>query len=221
MVVQGRRLFSSTARVFGRRRAGPAADGGRRDGDDAIPGLTGRWATDGLHRYEFDLIETVAWTRGILEDMAAPLAASTSHATASARTFDPAKTGLAVAETRRFTYALDQRVPPQPLTLHVRVSSLELLPSVRHRFLALAAPFYDGADVVVLESDAGDGKGLSQAARKLELLKRLDALLKEAAKESPALAANVPIDLRHVKKPKRDLTFPEHWKQPPAAPKAA
>ncbi|ORY35974.1 hypothetical protein BCR33DRAFT_722450 [Rhizoclosmatium globosum] len=198
-------MFRATSRVLGRRRVAPSEFGSSRS-EDGVVGLSGKWNSDGLSRFDFDFVETAAWTQLVLADMA-----STSTRTLEKTENEAA---LVLHQTRTFNYELaptaSTTTPINP-TLFVKVSSIPFSSSAaKHKFAVLAAPFFDGKDVVRISEVQKDG--VSEAKANLILLKKLKALLDEA-NNSPEQMSSIPVDLRHVKKQKKDLSFPEAWKQ--------
>ncbi|KAJ3237098.1 hypothetical protein HDU81_009978 [Chytriomyces hyalinus] len=210
------RRLSTAAPAFARRRVAPGSDAlaAGAGAEAAVAGLTGKWDVDGLTRYEVDLAETAVWVGTLLSDMGSPLPSKSKLVKNS---FTPSAVGIALEETRSFVYELQEsraNGTPSNASLHVRVADLKLAPTAQHKFLQLAAPFYNGTDLVTMHSKDAS---LSAAAAKLSLLEQLDAMLVEAKKEdspSAQLLEKLPIDLRHLKRQKRDLSFPEHWKKP-------
>ncbi|KAI9344549.1 hypothetical protein BDR26DRAFT_857154, partial [Obelidium mucronatum] len=191
---------------------------GRRTLDDGVRGLTGDLRVDGLSRFEVDLAETAAWTKRLLADMAAPAPATAARIGAQSEAAE-APALLLLQEDRAFAYdlapAFARNGAVAAARLHLAQAAVEAAlaadkPAL-HKFKVLAAPFFKPEQRAWVFTPAS--ASASPTANKLELLKTVHSLLKEAANSPEALAAT-PVDLRHIKKPKRDLSFPEAWKQP-------
>ncbi|KAJ3201627.1 hypothetical protein HDU82_007972 [Entophlyctis luteolus] len=209
------RMFAASAAGLARRKAAPTFDS---KADDAIEPLSGDWNTDGMHRYELDLLETTEWTMSLLADMQAPLPEE----------FVPPRKvfaqGIVIQKASEFHYELDKHAHNGdegkcPMKLHVQVSRLATAfksEEANRRFRVLADPFCEGIGescVFTLKSNPLEEAGaeLSVAQRELSLLKKLKAFIDEANSTENAALANTNIRPRKVR---RNLQFPEAWKRP-------
>ncbi|KAJ3062258.1 hypothetical protein HDU98_001860 [Podochytrium sp. JEL0797] len=153
-----------------------------------------------------DFLETAAWTTTLLQDMAAPLPSSARLNPSTPHS----ATGLVIQRHHRFSYALAPDTDPVTTTLYLQPSRVAGLSAVQmHKLKVLAAPWFDGEDAVVMRNV--HGVGASQAEVVGGLLKRVKGLVEEAGREAEEMVGT-PVDLRHVKKGKRDVRFPESWK---------
>ncbi|KAJ3006990.1 UNVERIFIED_CONTAM: hypothetical protein HDU68_003768 [Siphonaria sp. JEL0065] len=219
-----RRSFATTTTVFARRRPVVALDGsgsgGFGFGSDGVSGLTGKWAVDGLHRFELDLLETAAWTKGLLADMSSSSVSPSESSSPSSSSPSSSVTGLALEQEHHFTYLLDNGNNGKATAAKLHVDCARIAPLLNnsapaiHKFSVLAAPFFNKSENSWIFSSSSSSSSTSSVEEKLQLLKTLNALLQEALNDPTALSTT-PIDLRHVKKPKRDLSFPEAWKKSP------
>ncbi|KAJ3060003.1 hypothetical protein HDU99_006107, partial [Rhizoclosmatium hyalinum] len=144
-------MFRATSRVLGRRRVAPSEFGSSRS-EDGVVGLSGKWNSDGLSRFDFDFVETAAWTQLVLADMASVKV--NKNKSSLEKTENEA--ALVLHQTRTFNYELAPTASTTTASttatnnpsLFVKVSSLPFASlAAKHKFAVLAAPFFDGKDV--------------------------------------------------------------------------
>ncbi|KAI8919184.1 mitochondrial ribosomal subunit protein-domain-containing protein [Powellomyces hirtus] len=206
--------FSTSSRSLARKQQ----TGGYRREDIDFAQLTGDLQTDGVHRYELDFLETVQWVKQLLIKMEDDQELLKSKS----RPYTPHSSTQPLC----FQYSDNTKydfTKPQPyntkITMHVKISTLDLTPAQRHQLLLLAGKTYNPyLDVVSVSAETSDvartgdatkDREINKAQLREEFLRMLDE-----AKSGKDSFTDVPLDMRHLKVRRSGLEFPEQWLRP-------
>ncbi|KAJ3006172.1 37S ribosomal protein S24, mitochondrial [Thoreauomyces humboldtii] len=159
-------------------------------------------------------METAGWVKEMLVRMKEDQAMLKSKARPF--TAPTHSTPLCFQHTDLHTYDFTQPPPRNTrVSLHVRVSDLDLPPAQRHKLLLLAGDAFDPyLGVITMTRETEDVKATTEKedreANERNLRDGFKAMLKEA-RDGKDDFTDVPLDMRHVKVRRSGLEFPEQW----------
>ncbi|KAJ1534625.1 hypothetical protein HK096_003670 [Nowakowskiella sp. JEL0078] len=205
------RLISTTAINFAR--TAPTKKGSLN-----LKKLTGNFNIDGLSRYDVDFLETVSWTKNLMEKMKHDLKVLQTQAEEAAEkhAYAPSEVNSVCFQNHELlTYDFSRPVPEtESDLLHCRISTLNLTPEQKTRLIVLSGSAYNpNKDVVTLKlSDDEATMKKFPFVRRAKLLLSLEQLINESKSviENKSLADVA----QNARRPKRGgMEFPEKWKR--------